>query len=285
MRTFFAFLAFIMALAAIIFIYTGDALNGNSYEDNETVYVPDDPANTTNVTVSPTKPAITIEPVITPVPTIDTNPAYSTSYLLYDDFKSSNGRWSKRSNTWSSSYAYTIFKPENVWYDDGKLVLRSYVDDHAGGEYKSDEKYSYGKYRASIMVDQTPGTYQTFYSYQWPTGSNRQGHNEVDIEIQKIDGKYTALFSTWVNGVKSRYMHYMSFDPSAAYHTYGYNWYPDRVDFFIDDMSSPIWTSKSNIPHEPMYVYFQNWVQRDVPSSHGDGVNTEYVDWVTVEPL
>lgn len=280
-RTFFALLAFIITLAAIVIFYTGNALNDNSDRENESVYVPDYPAiNTTTATVSPPANATA---VATPEPATD--PAYSASYLLYDNFNTNSGRWSKRSNTWSSSYAYTMFKTDNVWYEDGKLMLRSYVDDHTGGEYKSDGKYSYGKYRASIKVDLTPGAYQTFYSYQWPTGSNRQGHYEIDIEIQKIDGKYCALFSTWVNGVKSRYMYYMPFDPSEDYHTYGYNWYSDRVEFYIDDMQKPLWTTNSYIPHEPMYVYFQNWVVKSVPSDHGNGVNTEYVDWVTVEPL
>jgi beta-glucanase (GH16 family) len=272
-KTFFTILAFILVMATIIFVYAGDILNVNSNLEDD-IYVPDKP-------VVDMLPNLTIED---PAPSVvATDPAYSSSYALYDNFNMNSGGWSKRSNTWSSSYAYTIFDPSNVWYEDGKLVLRSYVDDHMGGEYKSDDKYSYGKYRASIKVDQTPGTYLTFYSYQWPTGANREGHNEIDIEIQKIDGKYTALFSTWVEGVKSRYMYYMPFDPSEKYHTYGYNWYPDRVEFYIDDMSKPIWTSRSNIPGEPMYVYFQNWVQRDVPSDHGNGVNTEYVDWVTVE--
>ncbi len=271
MRAFFTFLALASALIAIILILTINYLNVGQQDEN--IYIYEDSV-TDRV------------PVLIENSTIDSaDPPYSPSYLLYDNFSYDNGRWAKRNNTWSSSYAYTTFKPTNVWYEDGKLVLRSYVDNHTGGEYKSDDKYSYGKYSASIKVSQTPGTYLTFYSYQWPTGILREGHNEIDIEIQYIDGRYTALLSTWVKGVKSRYMYYLPFDPSEDYHTYGYDWYPDRVEFYIDNMSKPVWTSRSNIPAQPMYVYFQNWVIRDVPASHGDGINTEYVDWVTVEPL
>ncbi|AFC99311.1 Beta-glucanase/Beta-glucan synthetase [Methanocella conradii HZ254] len=273
MRAFFAFLALTWALMAIMLILTINYLNVG--QQNESIYVHEDDV----IDGAP----ILLENSTTP--DNPTDPPYSASYLLYDNFSYDSGRWAKRDNTWSSSYAYTVFKPSNVWHENGNLVLRSYVNNHTGGEYKSDDKYFYGKYRASIKVDQTPGTYQTFYSYQWPTGILREGHNEIDIEIQKADGKYTALFSTWVKGVKSRYMYYMPFDPSEDYHTYGYDWYPDRVEFYIDDMSKPIWTSRSNVPAQPMYVYFQNWVQRDVPADHGGGVNTEYVDWVTVEPL
>ncbi|AFC99313.1 Beta-glucanase/Beta-glucan synthetase [Methanocella conradii HZ254] len=245
------------------------------------------PPPTPKPTVTPT-PTPTPKPTVTPTPTptpITNEPTPSTKYVLYDNFnKDSSNNWTKRSNVWSSSYVYTIFKPSNVWYENGKLVLRSYVDNHTGAEYKSNGIYSYGKYRASIKLSQTPGTYEAFFSYQWPTST--KVHNEIDIEfIKGTDGTTTAMLSTWVNYQYDRKTIKLSFDPSAGYHTYGYNWYPDRVEFYIDDMSKPVWTSYGHIPNEAMYVYFQNWVVKDVPSSHGDGVNTEYVDWVTVEPL
>jgi beta-glucanase (GH16 family) len=236
------------------------------------------PTATPTATPVPTK-APTATPTTTPVVG---EPAPSSKYALYDNFNAdSSTKWSKRSNTWDSSFAYTIFKTANVWYDSsGKLVLRSYVNDHTGGEYKSNGLYSYGKYRASIKLSQTTGTFETFYSYQWPASGKL--HNEIDIElIKNADGSTTAMLSTWVDYKYDRNTLKLSFDPSAGYHTYGYNWYSDRVEFYIDDKL--VWTSYGHIPDKPMYVYFQNWVVKDVPSSHGDGINTEYVDWVTVE--
>ena len=274
------------------------ASSGTSYLYVDWVSVSTSSASPTPTPTPTPKPTITPSPTPTPTPTptpkptatptpipISGEPAPSSKYLLYDNFnKDSSINWTKRSNTWNSSYAYTIFEPSNVWYEDGKLVLRSYVDNHTGAEYKSNGIYSYGKYRASIKLSQTPGTYEAFYSYQWPTST--KVHNEIDIEfIKGTDGTTTAMLSTWVNYQYDRKTIKLTFDPSAGYHTYGYNWYPDRVEFFIDDMSKPVWTSYGHIPNETMYVYFQNWVVRDVPASHGDGINTEYVDWVTVEPL
>lgn len=278
MKISFVFLAFLLILTIGIFAYgllDGRLMPGSDHPDNNSSI---NTSNNTSIIVSATA-------IPSPCPTPPTTTPEPSSYLLYDNFNGDGDIWTKRANTWSSSYAYTVFEPDNVWYDDGKAVLRSYVDDHTGGEIKSDGEYSYGKYRASIKLDQTQGSYLTFYSYQWPTGNNREGHYEIDIELQKIEDRYTALFSTWVKGIKSRYMYYLPFDPQDGYHTYGYDWYPDRVEFYIDNMDTPVWTSRSNIPDHPMYVYFQNWIPRSVPEQHGDGISTEYVDWVSVAPL
>jgi beta-glucanase (GH16 family) len=205
--------------------------------------------------------------------------------LLYDDFTAVNSNWKKRSNSWGTSFVNVKFEPSNVWISDGDLHLRAYVGDHTGSEYGTVKSFLYGKYRASIRLDQTPGTYMSIFSYQWPTGPNRQGHNEIDIELTKSDGSTMAIFSNYVNGIKDHNDIILSFDPSAAYHVYGYNWYKDRIEYYVDDMSKPVWVSRKNVPQEPMYLYFQDWTMRNVPEDYGDGVNTEHVDWVIVEPL
>jgi beta-glucanase (GH16 family) len=173
--------------------------------------------------------------------------------------------------------------PSNVWYEDGKLVLRAYVDNHTGGEYKSNDAYTYGRYTASMKFCQTPGTYGAFFSYQWPTTSLL--HSEIDVEVYRDENTLSNhMVTTWVNYQPNRQNFLLDFDPGEDYHVYSYDWYPDHVDFYLDDMSTPVWTSYSDIPEEPLYVYFQNWVLKYPPSNHGDGVNTVYVDWVTVEP-
>jgi beta-glucanase (GH16 family) len=177
---------------------------------------------------------------------------------------------------------YTIFKPELVTLQSGNLVLKSYPNDHTGSEYSGRKLISYGKYRASIKLDQSSGTYLTFYSYMWPTGANRDGHNEIDVELIRNGGSTTASFTNHLNGVCTANHYTLPFDPSQAYHVYGYNYYPNKIEYVIDDKI--IWTSTTNIPNKPMYVYFQNFVMKNLPSDH-KSVSTEYVDWVTVEPL
>jgi beta-glucanase (GH16 family) len=77
----------------------------------------------------------------------------------------------------------------------------------------------------------------------------------------------------------------LPFDPGEAYHVYGFNWYSDRVEFFIDDMDEPLYTAYDSVPQESSYLLFNDFVVRKPPDDHGTGVNTLYVDWVTIEPI
>lgn len=203
-------------------------------------------------------------------------------YLLYDSFATRRDSiWTISSYRPDSTFIDTTFIPANVRFSNGGLVLQSYVDNHTGGEYKTKGKFLYGKYRASMMLDQTPGTYLTFFLYTPEPGN----HNEIDIELVK-DGHVTkATFTTWVNMAKNEHTVWLGFDPSKDYHMYGFDWHKDRVDFYIDDMEKPLWTSTSRVPQGSCYLYFNSWVVKNVPGDHGDGINTQYVDWVTVQPV
>jgi beta-glucanase (GH16 family) len=243
-------------------------------------------ASSTATPTATAKPTVT--PTATPTATATPGsgePAPSSKYAVYDTFSSYNTNvWTKSDYT-MDSFIDTKFMPSNIYYQDGKMVMKSYVDQHTGSELKSNAKYSYGKYRASIKLDQTEGSWLTFFSYMWETGANREGHNEMDFEFQKSGSTTTALLSSFHNDqlVQSRYT--LPFDPSAAYHVYEYDWYSDRVEFYIDDNPTPIWVAKTVVPSGTTFLYFQNWIQQNPSSNHGDGENTEYVDWVTYEPF
>ncbi len=203
-------------------------------------------------------------------------------YLLYDNFAEKNDDiWTVPSYKPNSDFIDTTFVPSGVTFSDGNLVLKSSVDQHLGAEYKTKGKFLYGKYRASMRVNQTPGTYLTFFLYTPEPGN----HNEIDIELIKSGNVTTARLTTWVDMVKNERNFKLSFDPSEDYHLYGFDWHEDRVDFYIDDMEKPLWTSTDHVPQGSCYLYFNSWVVTKVPAAHGDGENTQYVDWVTVQPL
>lgn len=204
------------------------------------------------------------------------------NYTLYDSFSQErSGVWIKPEYKPTSTFIDTTFLPSNVEFLNGDLVLRSNVGLHQGSEYKTKEKFLYGKYRASIRTDQTPGTYMAFFVYT-PDPAN---HNEVDIELVKAGNVTKAIFTTWVNMKKNEQTYVLGFDPSMDYHMYGFDWCPDHVDFYIDNMETPVCTSTSQVPQGSCYLYLNNWVVKKVPKDYGDGLNTMYVDWVTVKPL
>jgi beta-glucanase (GH16 family) len=242
------------------------------------------PTPTVAPTATPTAtPKPTVAPTATPLPTNPGEPAPSSKYLLYDNFSVDNGKWTKRDGTWDNGFAQVTFKPSNVYFSNGKVHLKAYVANRTGSEewYKG-AKYLYGKYRASMKLDQTPGTYMALFSYQW--SATGVVHNEIDIELFKQNGKTVAMFSNYVDHVRDTSTYTLPFDPSAAYHVYGYNWYKDRVEYYIDDMTKPVWVSYRYVPQGYMYVQFQDWTLKN-PGSYGSGVNELHVDWVTVEPI
>jgi hypothetical protein len=112
--------------------------------------------------------------------------------------------------------------------------------------------------------------------------------NETDNKLLQFIGKKN--FSKYVKELiqtdmkKNEQTYVLGFDPSLDYHVYGFDWYPDHVNFFIDNMETPVCTSTSMVPQGSCYLYLNNWVVKKVPANHGDGINTQYVDWVTVQP-
>jgi hypothetical protein len=205
-------------------------------------------------------------------------------YILFDDFNKT------RLDLWiKSPYVgphETMFMPELTYVSpyDGYLVLLSDVSKHVGSQYETIDRYFYGKYKARMRICNTPGTTLAFFTYKGPEPS---GHNEIDIEFIKRDNNTTAYFATFNHRQVSHYEYNLSFDPGADFHEYGFYWYPDRVEFYIDDMDNPIWTSYQYVPYEPCHLLFNNWV---LNSAHQSGeqnneINIMYVDWVKVEAI
>jgi beta-glucanase (GH16 family) len=117
----------------------------------------------------------------------------------------------------SSGFIDTTFVPEGVTFSQGDLVLKSDVDRHLGAEYKTRGKCLYGKYRASMKLDQTPGTYMTFFLYTPELGN----HNEINIELIRTGNVTKARLITWVDMKKNERNFVLAFDPASDYHLYG----------------------------------------------------------------
>jgi beta-glucanase (GH16 family) len=115
--------------------------------------------------------------------------------------------------------------------------------------------------------------------------------SEIDIElIKQSDGHLHIMFSTWTDydevnrnasGGVDATSYIANFD-ATVYHIYEYRWTATSVAFYINDALK--WTSSSYVPTQELYCYMQIWAEKNPAASHGDGVNTMYVDWVTWEP-
>lgn len=119
-------------------------------------------------------------------------------------------------------------------------MCQSYLlsKDYKGAEYRTKEAYLYGRFEANYKLQQKDGILASFFTYftgtdsiPWTTGK----WNEIDVEIL---GRYNnnIQFNTitvgQTNHVRSNFV---NFDPTEDYHTYGFEWTPEYVAWFIDD--------------------------------------------------
>lgn len=105
---------------------------------------------------------------------------------------------------------------------------------YKGAEYRTKLAYTYGRFEASIKSAHREGMLSSFFTYHDESGI--QNWNEIDVEIL---GRYAndVQFNTITPGQANHVGHYPLFSsPHLDYHTYAFEWTPDYVAWFIDDV-------------------------------------------------
>lgn len=194
----------------------------------------------------------------------------------------------------------------NVWIEDGKLVIKAKKESSNGKEWSSGcihtndkQEYMYGRFEAKIKIPQTVGSFPAF----WTLGANYEEGNgitwpycgEIDIMEHKYGYAWTtagALYRTdlvWDNWdakdlgrVDSGNIG--SFDD---YHIYAMEWTRNKLDYYVDDKlighSDISDDSKWFMFHQPHYILLNHALGAaggSVPSNMTE--YTMYVDWVRV---
>ena len=91
------------------------------------------------------------------------------------------------------------------------------------------------------------GVVSSFFIYTGPSDNNPW--DEIDIEVL---GKDTTKvqFNYFTNGVGNHeYMYDLGFDASKGYHTYGFDWQPDKITWYVD--GKEVYSATTNIPSTP----------------------------------
>jgi hypothetical protein len=104
--------------------------------------------------------------------------------------------------------------------------------DYFGAEYRTKEAYTYGRFEARIKSAQRDGMLASFFTYYDGVGTS--SWNEIDIEIL---GRYTnsVQFNTITPGQTNHVSSQpIDFNPALDFHTYGFEWTPLYVAWFID---------------------------------------------------
>jgi beta-glucanase (GH16 family) len=102
----------------------------------------------------------------------------------------------------------------------------------ASGELQSRDVYQYGYYEVRMRVPRGSGTGVGFFTYTEPNGPRTW--QEIDIEF--IGRDTTGVELTYhLNGRHSGQRLRLPFDAADEYHTYGFEWTPQGIRWYVDN--------------------------------------------------
>jgi beta-glucanase (GH16 family) len=190
-----------------------------------------------------------------------------------DDFDSfDSSRWIKSDHVLGRSY----LDPDNVSVANGYLREKIPALTYEGAEIESIDYYGYGTYRARIRTADAPSSITGFFLYRSP-----DFYAEIDIEIYN-DGTGNVDFVTYANGQRTHYVgKQLTFDPSADFHTYRFDYDPGVVRFYVDGALQKTWTDGA--PDASMKLllntWFPNWLEGPAPLTS----RVTRIDWISYQ--
>jgi beta-glucanase (GH16 family) len=165
---------------------------------------------------------------------------------------------------------------QNAQIADGMLTLSIDKDwsgkyHYSGGEYRTADHYGYGYYETSMMAIKNDGVVSSFFTYTGESENNPW--DEIDIEIL---GKDTTKvqFNYYTNAQGGHeFLYNLGFDASEGYHTYGFDWQPGYISWYVDGVK--VYTAEQNIPSTPGRIMMNTWPGVSDPSN-----NDNVIDWL-----
>ncbi len=141
------------------------------------------------------------------------------------------------SDGWTNGAPFNCtWRASQVTFSGGIMSLTMDRDSgsppYKSGEYRSNNFYKYGLYEVRMKAAKASGIVSSFFTYTGPSDNNPW--DEIDIEIL---GKDTTKMQTnyFTNGTGGHEtMVNLGFDASAAFHTYAFEWLPDRINWYVD---------------------------------------------------
>lgn len=152
---------------------------------------------------------------------------------------------------------------------------------YLSGEYRTREKYGYGYYECSMMPIKADGVDTGFFMYTGP--SDGDPWDEIDFEFLGYDTTKVQL-NYYTNGVGGHeYMLDLGFDASEGYHTYGFDWQPDCITWYVDGVAR--YSAIENLPTNPGRIMVNAWpgigVDEWLKPFKGDVPLTAKYQWIT----
>lgn len=162
---------------------------------------------------------------------------------------SSNGRWGRLSWNWTACPLY----PNLVSVANGLLQMEV-PGQWMGGQLNSlRNDYGYGSYRAKIMAGthsgtSAEGTCSAFFFYNSATAQ------EIDVEIlNREENKVHFVTHPGDNQI----IYTLSENPAYAWIEYGFDWYKNKVDFYVNGLK--VGTQTRGVPNQRGTIMLNHW--------------------------
>lgn len=208
---------------------------------------------------------------------------------MYSNFREGSTSYFFASDGWSNGSCFDcVWRKSNAVFENNALNLTIDKDtsgeyEYAGAEYRTSAHYHYGYYETSMQAIKNDGVVSSFFTYTGPSENNPW--DEIDIEILGKDTTKVQL-NYFTNGVGNHEVMYdLGFDASEGYHTYGFDWQPDHITWYVD--GEAIYTAYDNIPVTPGRIMMNVWPGTGVDSwlKPYDGTTplTARYQWVTYD--
>ncbi len=191
------------------------------------------------------------------------------------------------------------WKADNVWQEDGKLVLRVDKHDHNTmhcGSVNSKEKYEtmYGYFEARIKVaDASKGTHTAFW-FHGKGMSNVDGTANDGAEIDVFESAWLEDYTKSVIHIdgygknhKANTKKYNTPGIHEGYHTFGLHWTENFMKIYYDGKLKVTYSGADWIVHANEYLWLSDGASFGISGDHftklAVGTLTHaYVDYVRV---
>ena len=152
---------------------------------------------------------------------------------------------------------------------------------YSGAEYRTTDFYGYGYYETSMQAIKNVGVVSSFFTYTGPSDNNPW--DEIDIEILGKDTTRVQFNYYTSSQGNHEYMYDLGFDASEGFHTYGFDWQPGRITWYVD--GAAVYSATDNIPTTPGKIMMNTWpgtgVDEWLGHYNGNTPLTARYQWVT----
>ncbi len=164
---------------------------------------------------------------------------------------------------------YTNNRPENARIEDGQLVIEARRDFYEWQEYSSARlktegkaSWTYGRIEARIKLPKGRGTWPAFWMMPddqkrgWPACGEIDIMEHVGMDQDFIHATTHTEAYNWKSS-SQRTKKIQVPGVSDGFHTYAVEWYPDRVDMFVD--GKKYYTSANDNTGDDAYPFTKNF--------------------------